>query len=126
VRYGRLGPDAETHVDDVAAGEFRVYWTDPDDITVKVWVARCEAALKSGDAPMLERIFDRAPELVKAVSQAWSIRFGDGAPDGLACAARALVADGPDALLIDYLLAAAGLPDQTSYVSAEGEEEQRP
>lgn len=115
VRFGRLAADVQTYVDDVAAGPFRVYWTDPDDVTVKVWVARCEVALQNRDVPMLERIFDRAPALVQAVSQAWSLRFGDGAADGLARAARALVADTDDELLVDYLLAEAGLPDRVRY-----------
>jgi hypothetical protein len=126
VRYGRLGPGPETLVEDVAAGGFRVFWLDPDDVALKIWASRCEAALAARDVAMLEHALDRPPAWVQALSQAWSDRFGDGAADGLARAVRTLVVGHARELPIDYLLAQAGFPGDVEYeLAAAAQEEPR-
>lgn len=115
VRHGALGPDGETIVDDLVAGDFLVHWTDPDDVVHTVWSERCRLALATNDLAMLRRFVMLTPALVRAAAQRWSTRFADGDPQTLAITIRVAVADTEHALAFDYLLDRAGFPGDVHF-----------
>jgi hypothetical protein len=120
VRYGWLGPDGDALVDDVLAGDFRIHWLDHDDITTKIWASRCDAALRAGATAPVLPLLERSPALIGAVARVWAERFGDGQPEGLGAAIRALAKGTTDELVIDYLLCAAGVAGDTEYETVFG------